>query len=493
MRLSLLALAWLAGILLGARLELPAWSLCLALAPLPLLSVPRLRGTALMFGLCLLALLGGAVYYETSRDLPRLAQYNGREVALRAVVSADPEARDQNTKLRLSATAVNVDGAWTETDGDVIVYAPRYPAYEYGDALELSGELETPAAFDGFDYAGYLARQDIYSVMFYPETERTATGRGNALLGGIYRARNRLADALGQALPEPQASLAQGILLGLRGNIPPEVSADFQLSGTTHILAISGMNLTLLSGLLVSLLVWLLGRRHYLYVWLAGAAIWGYVVLCGASPSVVRAAVMASVFLLAELSGRQKSGGPALMLTAAVMAAANPNVLWDASFQLSFLAMCGLIYIYPWLRQPAQSLAERMAFGKAGWGYALDSLAISLAATLAVWPALACHFGVVALAGPVATLLATPALPFIILLSLATALAGLVWSAAGQAIGLVAWLFTSYLLLVARVFSRLPALNMNLPTVALWAYYALLALMVWWLTRLRRRRVMEES
>jgi competence protein ComEC len=252
------------------------------------------------------------------------------------------------------------------------------------------------------------------------------------------------------------------------------------------------MNLTLLSGLLVSLFVWLLGRRHYLYVWLAGAAIWGYVALCGASPSVVRAAVMASVFLLAEMSGRQKNGGPALLLTAAVMAWANPGVLWDASFQLSFLAMCGLIYIYPRLKQPAARLADKMAFWKGGWGYAVDSLAVSLSASLAVWPALAWHFGVVALAGPLATLLAAPLLPFIILAALAAAVAGLVWGALGQAIGLLLWLLTSCLWLIAVVFARLPSLETSLHPAALWGYYALLAIMLWWLARRKRRSLVEE-
>jgi hypothetical protein len=178
--LSLLAVAWLLGILLGARLELPAWSLVAALLPLPLLLLPRLRRAALMLSLCLLALLGGALYYGATDNPSPLAQYNGSEVVLRAVVSGDPEARDQNTKIRLSARQILVGGEWRETTGDFIIYTPRYPAYEYGELLELSGELQTPAAFDGFDYPGYLARQNVYSVMFY--RRRSVWLRGRAML-----------------------------------------------------------------------------------------------------------------------------------------------------------------------------------------------------------------------------------------------------------------------------------------------------------------------
>jgi competence protein ComEC len=313
--LTSLSLAWCAGLYLGSLFVSPCANLLLALLPLPLLLIPHLRKTALLVSLSLFALTGGCLYYQ--KDLPHdtVHAFTGPAV-VRGTVTAEPEVRDQDTRLRLSASAVETGGAWQKASGTVLLYVPRYPAFRYGDVLEASGSLEAPAVFNDFDYAGYLAHQDVYVTMFSSHPTRVGEGQGNTVLSSIFALRQRLAAVLAGALPEPQASLAQGILLGLQGNIPPAVKADFTASGTTHILAISGLNLTILTGLLTALLIALLGRRHYLYVYFTGMAVWGYALLAGASPSVVRAAIMASIFLLAELSGRQKNAGPALFLAA---------------------------------------------------------------------------------------------------------------------------------------------------------------------------------
>jgi competence protein ComEC len=372
---------------------------------------------------------------------------------------------------------------------------PRYPEFEYGDTLQIRGELAAPVEFDGFDYAGYLSRQNVYSVMYYPEAECLSKGNGNALLSLISDLRNQLEDSLSRTLPEPQASLAQGILLGLRANIPSDISGDFTRSGMMHLLAISGLNLTLISGLLISLLIRLLGRRHYIYVWVAGGAIWFYVLLCGASPSVVRAGAMATVFLAAELAGRQKNGGPALFFAGAVMALFNPGVLRDVSFQLSFLAMFGLIYICPFLRRLVKRLTEHIPeqMFRHGLLYVIDNLLVSLGAMLAILPVLAVNFGSLSLAGPVATVLASPLLPLIIVFSLAVAAAGLVLPSLALAVGSILWLFTTCLSLIAGIFSYFPVLDVERFNILIVpVYYVLMMIALWWLMLLKRRRLVEE-
>lgn len=463
-----------------------------------LLCFRRLRPVVVRLCVLILLFVSGILWVDWNepRNIDhRLALYNGRTVTLQARVLSDPEVRDASTRLRVSAINIEKDGAPQEVSGDAIIYLPRYPEFEYGDTLTLRGELATPFEFDGFDYAGYLARQNIYSVMYYPEGELLSIGNGNALLSLISGLRHRLANSLSRALPEPQASLAQGILLGLRANIPSDISDDFTRSGTMHLLAISGLNLTLISGLLVSLLIRLLGRRHYIYIWLAGGAVWFYVLLCGASPSVVRAGAMATVFLAAELAGRQKSGGPALFFAAAVMAAFNPAVLRDVSFQLSFLAMFGLIYICPFLRGPVKRLTELIPERRFRQGllYVIDNLVVSLGAMLAIWPVLAVNFGSLSLAGPIATVLASPLLPLIIILSLAVAVAGLAFLPLALAIGSVLWLFTTCLSLIAAIFSYFPVLDVaRLNSFIVPGYYTLVVVALLWLVRLKRRRLTAE-
>ncbi len=127
-------------------------------------------------------------------------------------------------------------------------------------------------------------------------------------------------------MPEPQASLAQGIILGIRTNIPASLEDDFVRSGTAHILAISGINLTIVAGILVSLGIWAFGRRRYTYIWVALSIIWLYTLLTGLHPPALRAAIMVSLFLTADFLGRQRSGIIALFLAAAIMVGINPQV-----------------------------------------------------------------------------------------------------------------------------------------------------------------------
>ena len=165
-------------------------------------------------------------------------------------------------------------------------------------------------------------------------------------------------------LPEPQASLVQGIVLGMRDNIPTSLRTDFAQSGTTHLLAISGLHLSIVTGILLATGRWIFGRRYNIYIWLALVAIWFYAVITGMNPPVMRAAIMASLFLAADLLGRQLSVITPLTFAGAIMVGIDPQVLWNASFQLSFLAMVGLIFVAPWLQAQgrkaiATTLGER--------------------------------------------------------------------------------------------------------------------------------------
>jgi len=501
MALPVISLAWVAGVFLGSRFgPTPLW-LVFAALPLPLLPFRRFRRAAVLSCLCLMALFGGAIYYQSAlppHDSTQVSYYNDSGmVSLRGVVSLDPDVQDKTTRLKLAVESIELDGEWQSVSGMVMLYVLRYPAYGYGDLLEVTGRLETPANFADFDYQAYLAKQSVYSTMLYPEIRLDSSGHGFAFLDRIYGLRHKLADVIAQTLPEPQASLAQGIILGLRGNIPDDVNADFARSGTTHVLAISGMNLTIIAGLLMLILSRIIGRRYYLYVWLTLAAVWFYTALSGASPSVVRAAVMASLFLFAELTGRQKNAGPALCLAAAVMVAFNPLVLWDVSFQLSVLSMAGIVFLYPMLRDGVTRWTARARKTDAGLGtslnFLLESFAMTLAATLAVWPATAAYFGMVSLAAPVATLLAVPVLPAIMLMGSLSALVGLAYLPLAQVIAWVVWLFVTYLLLVARGFAHLPAATIttgSISTGLILAYYGSLIAAAWWLARRRRAKMM---
>jgi competence protein ComEC len=228
----------------------------------------RQRKLAILASLCLLALFGGAWRYQLSQplsDSSHIRFYNNRgNVEVRGTVDV-VEIRDTTIHLEVKTEEIQSDG-WQNVSGRILVFTPRYPEYRYGDMLQLTGRLQTPQKLDDFDYPGYLAAQSIYTTVVYPDVEVIGHGYGNRVLAWIYAVRQKLAQNIARVLPEPQASLAQGLVLGLKSNMPDVVNTDFVNSGTAHLLAISGMNLSIVTGMLVSFGIWLFGKRHYFYI-----------------------------------------------------------------------------------------------------------------------------------------------------------------------------------------------------------------------------------
>lgn len=486
MLLIYLSLAFLTGIFLGSLFNLPLAVLAIGVIPLiPIIFFRNHWKQLITTSLCLFILLGGMVRYPASLpaiDESHLAYYNDRgTVTVTGMVVSDPEPGNRATTLRLSAQSVQADGARHDVSGEATVRVPPTSNYRYGDVLSLTGRLESPKAFEDFDYPTYLARQGIYSVVSFPRVQLLARAQGWPPLQWLHAARYAMAQSLNRVLPEPQAAIAAGILLGMRSGIPADFNRALSETGTTHILAISGLNLTIVLGIMLGAMVWLIGRRHYLYVWLTMAGMWLYVLLTGMQPPVVRAAVMGSMFLLAEFFGRQKSAINALIFAAAIMAGIQPQVLWQAGFQMSFLAMAGLVLLSPsWQararRRVKQAFDEDSPQARA-FTFLTDSLAVTAAATIAVYPVIAYYFDIVSLVGLPATVFGALALPGIIVSSAATAIMGLVAWPLGWIAGWADWLFISYLIWVVRSFHALPLASVQVACGGwyVFGYYLVLA------------------
>ncbi len=479
--------AWVTGIFLGAEFNLPLALIFSGLIPFPLLYFLRQRKKTIILASFSLIIFFAAANYSYSSlhsvNANSLRFYNDRGVTeIKGTVAKDPEIRDKNAHLYLEASEIKLDEEWQEVKGTVLLFLPRYPTYKYGDLLHVTGELDTPAQFNDFDYKGYLAHRGIYTTMLYPKIELQERGKGFKPLELVYSIRNHVAQTLSMVLPEPQASVAQGIILGIRENIPLSTKTDFIRTGTAHLLAISGLHLSIIAGILLSIGIWLFGRRHYLYIWLALGTIWLYAFLTGFHSPVVRGAIMASLFLAAELSGRQRSAFTALTLAAAIMVGISPYILWDAAFQLSFLAMAGLVFLFP----SFQALGRKAVKNMLGEDRVLvsianiasDSFSATLAAIIAVWPLVAYYFGIISLVGPLATFLILPALPAIIIAGALTGGLGFIALPIAQAAGWLTWLFLSYMLLVV---SGLAAASLSFIEVGsvditlIWAYYLIIA------------------
>ncbi len=488
MPLLYLSIAWLAGTFTGSFLVLPIWVPAAALLfIIPAIFLRNHRRALIVSGLCLLMLLGGVLRYQSSiqpADNTSLQFYNDKgNVQVEGMVANSPETKKSSIEFKLSAGSITADNRTYHVNGNVLVHLPFYKQIHYGDVLQLTGKLETPPRFDDFDYKNYLSNQGVYSIINYPRSEVLAVDQGVKPLSWIYYIRSRLADSLSSCLPEPQGSLAQAIFLGIRGNLPQQLLQSFYATGTTHLIAISGLNLTIILGMMLPLTVRLFGRRNQVYIWLSLLFIWLYTILTGLPPTVVRATIMGSVFLVAELLGRQRNAVAAMSFAGAAMVAIEPRVLWDTSFQLSFLSMLGLVLISPYLVRIISPRAghDNNSYVQPLIAVIVSTFGITLAAIIATWPVTALAFRSFSLVGAPATFFAMPSFPAIILTSMLTSIAGVIWQPAGIFFGWIAWLFLSYFELVVNLFSAIPIsyiTDINLQPWQVAAYYAALGILL---------------
>lgn len=266
-----------------------------------------------------------------------LAYYNGKNVNLIGYVCEEADVDYKSRRLTFCAS------------GRVLITTNLYPEYEYGDYLKVSGLLKEPESFNGFDYDSYLARHDIYSLMYYPKISR-ATGTLNIsqklfqrlLTGKLY-----IKSIIDSNLNEPEAGLADALLLGYRRTVHSDDLKIFSRVGLSHMIAISGSHITILSAMLINFLLALgLKRKHSFYSVIAFLII--YPLITGLSASAVRSAIMGGLAFLAIYYKRNAKLINALVFSGAMMLLVNPQILRaDIGFQLSFLALLGIIYLYP--------------------------------------------------------------------------------------------------------------------------------------------------
>lgn len=490
MSLALLALAWMLGIASAAYTSAdPA----VVLAASGLFSAtlfafrPRLE-SLIIAPLGVLLIFGAAWRYDaTVPDEPPLAAVNDAgDVRLRGVVSSAPDEQGSSRVYRVDVDERLSDGRWQPEAGSLLLRTPLYPEYDYGDLLSLRGDLETPENFGDFDYREYLLRRGIASLMQYPTVRLIATDQASDLKSAVLDVRETLSANISAALPEPEASLASGVLLGTGSDIPGDLRDDMNSTGTSHLVAVSGQNVTIIAIVVLAAFTWLIGRRSA--AWCALAAIAAYALVVGLDASVLRAAIMGGLWVAATIVGRQSSVPIALGLAAAVMTALDPQIVHELGFQLSFASVLGLALLGSPLHIVGRSSLAKFpsvaAFPPASGALMLVTMTVaSLAFTM---PITVLNFDRVSVVAPVANLFAVPAFVAVLATAGLTAAAGLISEQTAEVAGLFAWLPAAYMLETVELFAELPAASVEIPGAHVGhaiAYYTALAAGIWWLGR----------
>jgi competence protein ComEC len=409
--------------------------------------------------LCMLC-LGGARYRAVQPEITpeNIAWYNGGEsrLVVVGVVAQPPDVYDNYIQLRVQAEQVRPEESilHTEVSGLILARVFSDGDWHYGDRVVLRGELQTPPEGEEFSYRDYLARQGVYSYMRYPQTALLEPGQGDPFHTAIYAFKEKALGLVYRFFPDPQASLLAGILLGVETGIDENVDRAFRDTGTTHIIAISGFNITIVAGLFSTLFGRLFGRVRGAVA--AAVAIGVYTILVGADPPVVRAAIMGGFSLLARQIGRRQHGLNGLAITAGLMTFFNPLLPWDVGFQLSFMATLGLVlYAQPFMdafvrlasRRLPEAAVSRLA-GPVG-----EYFLFTLAAQLTTLPIIVYHFRRLSLSSLPANLAILPAQPPIMVVGGLAVLLGFIFFPLGQWVAYLVWPFVAYTIRVVEWFA----------------------------------------
>jgi competence protein ComEC len=406
-----------------------------------------------------------------SNQLVRLYDLS-QDVKLNGIVATEPVIQEKSQKVIVKFG-----------NEKFLITTSRYPEYNYGDELEITGKLETPSEdINGFNYKEYLKKDGIYYVMGFPNIKYTGQNSGNVIIKVLYSFKNKFKEVGRQYISPPQEGFLEALIFGDEENIPQLWKDKLNLTGTRHITAVSGMNITIISFLILNFLLLIgLWRQQAFYLTIFLLIL--YILMIGAPASAIRAGVMAGILLLAQYLGRLAQAQRAVVFAATAMLFINPFLLkLDVGFQLSFLAILGIIYFQPFFSDLFKKIPNPKLFP------IKTTLSATLSAQIFTLPILIYNFGYIPLTSPFTNILIVPFLAPITILIFIFGLSGMILGWLAYILSFPVWLCLAYLTKVIDLFSKIPFASLkleNMPWVILIIFYLILIILIW---RLQERQ-----
>ncbi len=460
----LFCLSFSGGVFLGRFLSFHVMAIA-AMIFIILISVFWKHKIPMLIGFLGLTLILGALRL-TSNDLSKEPDFIGglydQEITAEGVVVLEPDVRSDKINLTVRLRGYS---------GNVLLNLGRYPEYHYGDVLKVSGKIEEPFESEEFSYKNYLSRFETYAIVRFPEIEKIGEGRGNAIKFALLAVKQRFQETLNQILPEPHNAFVLGLIIGLKRAIPEDLQNAFIITGVSHIVVISGYNIGIITrNLLKTRMFW--GRR--VAFWSAFLTVIAFVILTGAEASVIRAAIMGMLLVLAMNVGRIYQAANALIFTGTVMVLVQPKILsFDIGFQLSFLATLGLIYLSPIFEKWFQRLPDIL--------WLRTNLTSTLSAQIFTLPLLIFYFDRISITAPIVNVLILWAIPFTMFFGFLTGVFGMIYLPIGKIFGWLVWVLLEYMIRLINFFSSLPLASrttaISIPMMIL--FYVILGAGIW--------------
>ena len=471
----------------------------------------------------MLIFLVGAYHHQTyelrvfNLEPQDIGYYNDTEtlITFYGKIIKEPDVRENNTKLTIDAQEIQqFENTSRTVEGKVLLTVSRYPEYNYGDELEIIGELKTPHIFEDFNYKDYLAKQGIYSVMYYPQINKMEGAPSSPQFRGIFGGtrgsifspykvfvykqilgfKNKLRNSIYQNLSPPQSSILGAIILGDKQKISEEWKNKFNITGIRHITCVSGMHIVILGWILMWLGIKLgLWRGQAFYFAIIFLLL--FIIMVGLPASAIRAGIMAGIFLFAQKIGRLKSAGRAIVFAAVLMLIYNPlSLMSDIGFQLSFLASLGIIYLMPIFQEffaphntKFPTTPQKIVFHfKKVFSPVNELLAMTFAAQIFTLPILIYNFGYISQIAPIVNVLVVPLLPFVMVLGFVFGLVGIFCQQLALILSFPVWLLLTYILKVVDWFSGFKWACFtieNVNVIYIVFFYIILACVVWLLRK----------
>jgi competence protein ComEC len=345
--------------------------------------------------------------------LPDLQE--GMVVRIRGVLREEPsksEGQSQSFSLR-----------------GIQIKARRFPGFHYGDCLIITGKL-------GVRVISKFSKQ---FRLIYPDIHKVDVCQKKPFFHGIFGLKRRIEAIFNNVLPEPQASLLSGIVLGSKREIESSFYQALKKTGTLHVVVASGANISLVSQPLVENLAGFLSRRVALVF--AFIFTWLYAIISGFEPPVVRAAIMANIGFLAQFMGKEKDAFRSLVLAGMIMVFLDPLVIFDLGFQLSFSATAGILLLYSKIRPYFKKLS-----------FIGDDLSTTLAAQVFVLPIIYFNFKQISVVSPLVNALVLWTIEPLMELGGLIASLGLFSQPLAQLIAYPAWLLLTIFVKIVELF-----------------------------------------
>lgn len=404
-------------------------------------------------------------------------------IAVNGTICDEPDIREKSIKVTFCSSQL-IKPENRDIRGKILITLPRYPEFFYGDIIRVTGIVESPGIFDGFSYQDYLARFDIYSVMYRPHIEKLSAENTWSWFGQLLAFKKYFEETIQKLYPEPESSLLAGILIGSRKGMPEDLTEDFNRTGLSHIVAISGYNITILVAIIMVMLR-RFGKRFAVIISSVGITL--FTIFVGASPAVVRASIMGVIGLIALQAGRTSNIHIILLASVAIMVMWNPLILYsDVGFQLSFLSTAGLVYISPILERWCKRIPSALAIK--------ESILMTLSAQIATTPIILMNFERLSVVAPLSNLLiAGPVIPFIMLFGFISVMVSVISVFLAKLVGLISYVLLWYVITIAHETSQMPFASIEIPGfhIALFGIYYLGLILL--IRRLFRTKYVQES